>query len=70
MLGHSLGGPAHVDAGRRRVRPLGDGEVHPDPPPVDLLVVHAVAGNLGILHGLEVDEGKAAGATGLTQTET
>jgi len=48
------------------VSPLGDGEVNPDAAAVDLLVAHSVLGGLRVLHGLEVDEGKAARATRLS----
>ena len=62
---HSLRGPAHVDARRGRVRPLGDGEVHPDLAVVDLDAVAVLLGPLGVVDVLEVDEGEAAGASRL-----
>ena len=57
-----LGRPAHVDSRGGSVGPLGDGEVDSDPAAVDLLVAHPILGSLRVLHGFEVDEGKAAGA--------
>ena len=56
------GGPAHVSAWCRGVRPLRDGEVHPDRLPVQLLAVHHLPGLRGVLDGLEVDEGEASAA--------
>ena len=60
-----LGRPAHVDSGGGSVGPLGDGEVDSDAAAVNLLVAHPILGGLRVLHGLEVDEGKAARATRL-----
>ena len=60
-----LGGPAHVDSGGGSVGPLGDGEVDSDAAAVDLLVAHSVLSGLRVLHGFEVDEGKAARASRL-----
>ena len=56
------GGSAHVSAWCRSVRPLRDGEVHPDRLPVQLLAVHHLPGLRGVLNGLKVDEGKASAA--------
>ena len=58
---HSLRGPAHVDAGGGRVRPLRDGEVHPDLAVVDLDAVAVVLGLLGVIDVLKVHEGEAPG---------
>ena len=44
------------------MRPLRDGEVHPDRLPVQLLAVHHLPGLRGVLNGLEVDEGEASAA--------
>ena len=61
-----LGWLSHVDAGRGSVRPLCDGIVDPDFPPVDFSVAHGVLGRLGVFHGLEVDKGEPPGTTGLS----
>ena len=47
--------------------PLGDGEVDSDAAAVDLLVAHPILGGLRVLHGFEVDEGKAARAPRLRE---
>ena len=57
-----LGRPAHVDPRCWGVSPLGDGEINSDAAAVDFLVAHPVLGSLSVLHGFEVDEGKAARA--------
>jgi len=66
---HSLCRPPHIDSGSGRVRSFGDAEVDADTPTVDLLLAHGLLGGLGVLRGLEVDEGEAARTASLSRKE-
>merc|ERR1719318_1273070 len=60
------GWPAHVHARCGGVGPLGDGEVHPDLPSVQLRSSHGVTGLSRVLAVLEIEESKAPATAGVT----
>ena len=62
----SLSWTTHVHAWCWSVRPLGDGEVHPDRLPVQLFAIHHLPRLRRIVNRLEIDERESSAAAGVT----